>query len=69
MAAIEYWGLDWHRNLDIVHNETNLYSTDLFAQEAVNIINKHNTSEVCLYKVCLYAIFEELHFNVVDQLA
>ncbi|XP_052277108.1 arylsulfatase J-like isoform X3 [Dreissena polymorpha] len=41
----EYWGLDWRRNLDLLRNETNLYSTDLFAQEAVNIINKHNTSE------------------------
>lgn len=44
-ADPEYWGLDWRRNLDLIRNETNLYSTDLFTAEAVNIINKHDTSE------------------------
>ncbi|KAH3710077.1 hypothetical protein DPMN_069543 [Dreissena polymorpha] len=44
-AEPEYWGLDWRRNLILLRNEINLYSSDLFAQEAVNIINKHNTSE------------------------
>ncbi|XP_052803312.1 arylsulfatase B-like isoform X1 [Mya arenaria] len=44
-ADLAYWGLDWRRNLDLLRNETNLYSTDLFTAEAVNIIRNHNTSE------------------------
>ncbi|KAL4229106.1 hypothetical protein ACF0H5_012145 [Mactra antiquata] len=44
-AVPEYWGIDWRRNLDLIRNETNMYSTDLFTQEAVNVINNHNTSE------------------------
>ncbi|XP_053408550.1 arylsulfatase B-like isoform X4 [Mercenaria mercenaria] len=44
-ANPEYWGVDWRRNLDLIRNETNLYSTDLFTVEAVNIINKHDTSQ------------------------
>lgn len=44
-ADPEYWGLDWRRNLTLIRNETNLYSTDLFTAEAVNIINKHNKSQ------------------------
>ncbi|XP_053408554.1 arylsulfatase B-like isoform X8 [Mercenaria mercenaria] len=45
MVGKEYWGVDWRRNLDLIRNETNLYSTDLFTVEAVNIINKHDTSQ------------------------
>ncbi|KAK3607928.1 hypothetical protein CHS0354_006522 [Potamilus streckersoni] len=44
-ADLEYWGLDWRRNLDVLRNETNLYSTDLFTKEAVSIISNHNVSE------------------------
>ena len=44
-----YWGLDWRRNENLLRNETNMYSTELFTAETVNIINNHNTSEVtCL---------------------
>ncbi|XP_060557801.1 arylsulfatase B-like isoform X1 [Ruditapes philippinarum] len=44
-ANPEYWGLDWRRNLDLIRNETEMYSTDLFTAEAVNIIKKHDTKE------------------------
>ena len=40
------WGLDWRRNGEVIHNETELYSTELFTEEAIQLINKHNMSQV-----------------------
>ena len=42
----EMWGLDFRRNDEIVKTAYGQYSTEVFTQEAVDIINTHNTSEV-----------------------
>lgn len=41
-----YFGLDFRRNLDVVSNETGLYSTERFTAEAVSKIENHNKSQV-----------------------
>ncbi|KAL4228922.1 hypothetical protein ACF0H5_011963 [Mactra antiquata] len=61
-ANLDYWGIDWRRNLNLVRNETNMYSTDLFTLEAVDIINKHNTSE----PLFLYLPHQAVHRGNID---
>ncbi|KAL4235320.1 hypothetical protein ACF0H5_006955 [Mactra antiquata] len=51
------WGLDWRRNSELIRNETNVYSTDLFTSEAQKIINNHNVSE----PLFLYLPFQAVH--------
>jgi arylsulfatase B len=38
------WGLDMRRNMDVAYDLHGSYSTDVFAKEAVNVINSHNSS-------------------------
>lgn len=39
------WGLDMRRGLDVAYDLHGKYSTDIFTEESVNIIDKHNTSK------------------------
>ncbi|XP_060530121.1 arylsulfatase I-like [Cylas formicarius] len=39
------WGLDMRENLSIAYNLHGQYSTDLFTQESVRLINSHDTSK------------------------
>ncbi|RZC32788.1 Sulfatase domain containing protein [Asbolus verrucosus] len=38
------WGFDMRRNMELAFDLHGQYSTDVYAQEAVNIINNHNSS-------------------------
>jgi arylsulfatase A-like enzyme len=38
------WGLDMRRNMEVAYDLHGSYSTDVFAKEAVNVINSHNSS-------------------------
>lgn len=40
-----YWGYDMRRNMSVAHDCYGIYTTDLFTDEAVKIINQHNTSK------------------------
>lgn len=39
------WGLDMRRNLDVAYDVHGRYSTDLFTDESVRLINQHNVSQ------------------------
>lgn len=49
------WGLDFHHNMESVVDQLGKYSTEIFTDQAVKIISKHNNSEVCilLFNLCL----------------
>ncbi|GFR70811.1 arylsulfatase [Elysia marginata] len=51
------WGLDFRRDKQLLWNCTGLYSTTLFRDEAVRIINQHNESE----PLFLYLPFQAVH--------
>lgn len=40
-----YWGYDMRRNMNVAHDAYGKYSTDLFTEEAVNVIRQHNKSQ------------------------
>lgn len=53
------WGLDFHHNMESVVDQLGKYSTEIFTDQAVKIISKHNSSEVCvllLLSLCLVFI-------------
>ncbi|XP_065206161.1 arylsulfatase B-like isoform X2 [Planococcus citri] len=52
-----YDGLDLRRNMNVTWNYTGQYSTDIFTQESVDIINSHNTSE----PLFLYLAHQAVH--------
>ncbi|XP_046575330.1 arylsulfatase I-like [Haliotis rubra] len=51
------WGLDFRRNLDVVHDDDEQYSTTLFATEASDVIKAHNQSK----SLFLYLAFQAVH--------
>jgi len=51
------WGVDWRRDKELMWNYTGRYSTEVFRDEAVNIINTHNQSE----PLFLYLPFQAVH--------
>uniref|UniRef100_A0A0B7ANH2 Sulfatase N-terminal domain-containing protein n=1 Tax=Arion vulgaris TaxID=1028688 RepID=A0A0B7ANH2_9EUPU len=56
-ANLDQWGMDFRRDKDLLWNYTGLYSTDIFRDEAVRIINEHNKSEALF----LYLPFQSVH--------
>lgn len=42
------WGLDFHHNMESVVDQLGNYSTEIFTDQAVKIISKHNNSKVCV---------------------
>ena len=40
------WGLDFRRDMTVLYNMTGNYSTQLFTDEALSIIRRHDTTEV-----------------------
>ncbi|KAK7076345.1 hypothetical protein SK128_003349 [Halocaridina rubra] len=40
-----YWGYDMRRNMSVARDVYGKYTTDLFTEEAVDVIMKHNTSQ------------------------
>ncbi|XP_045133801.1 arylsulfatase B-like isoform X2 [Portunus trituberculatus] len=40
-----FWGYDMRRNMDVASDAYGKYATDLFTEEAVNVINEHNKSQ------------------------
>lgn len=42
------YGLDLHRNGELVKDKFGVYGTHMFTDEALNIIHNHNTSQVLL---------------------
>ncbi|CAG5130887.1 unnamed protein product [Candidula unifasciata] len=56
-ANLDQWGLDFRRDKEITWNYTNQYSTEIFKNEAVRIINEHNKSE----PLFLYLPFQSVH--------
>ncbi|XP_048238380.1 arylsulfatase B-like [Haliotis rufescens] len=61
-AWLSQWGLDFRRNMDLLDNYTGQYSTELFTQEAVNIINTHDQKEPLL----LYLPYQAVHSANLD---
>ncbi|XP_025082392.1 arylsulfatase B-like isoform X1 [Pomacea canaliculata] len=62
-ANLDQWGLDFRRDMQVLYNYTGLYSTDLFTQEAVSIINRHNKSE----PLFLYLPYQSVHSGNADS--
>ncbi|GFO38158.1 arylsulfatase j-like [Plakobranchus ocellatus] len=54
---LEEWGLDFRKDKDLLRNYTGLYSTTLFRDEAVRIIEDHDKSE----PLFLYLPFQAVH--------
>ncbi|KAL5009860.1 hypothetical protein ScPMuIL_012165 [Solemya velum] len=52
-----YWGLDFRRDMEVVRNETEHYSTELFTAEAEKVIEQHNTSK----PLFLYLAHQAVH--------
>lgn len=54
----KHWkGVDLHNNDQVVRSETGHYSTHLFTQEVINIIEQHSTSE----PLFVYLPFQAVH--------
>ncbi|GFT97981.1 arylsulfatase B [Nephila pilipes] len=53
----ELWGLDLHQNMKTVTEDLGKYSTFLFADQATNIIQNHNTSK----PLFLYVAYQAVH--------
>ncbi|KAK7495650.1 hypothetical protein BaRGS_00013097 [Batillaria attramentaria] len=56
-ANKDQWGLDFRRDMQVLRNYTGYYSTQLFTDEAVRIINTHNKSE----PLFLYLPYQAVH--------
>ncbi|XP_012939276.1 arylsulfatase I [Aplysia californica] len=56
-ANLAMWGVDFQRDKDLLWNYTGQYSTEIFQDEAVNIIKTHNDSE----PLFLYLPFQAVH--------
>ncbi|GFO20218.1 arylsulfatase j-like [Plakobranchus ocellatus] len=56
-ANEDQWGLDFRRNKELLWNCTGQYSTTLFRDEAVKILEQHNVSE----PLFLYLPFQAVH--------
>jgi len=56
-AILSQWGLDFRRDKELLRNYTGLYSTDVFRDEAVKIIDQHNATE----PLFLYLPFQAVH--------
>ncbi|XP_078346460.1 arylsulfatase J-like [Oculina patagonica] len=57
------WGLDLRNNTEPVHNQWGNYRTHLFTDQAVNVINTHNTSK----PLFLYLAHEAVHSALAHQ--
>lgn len=56
------WGLDFHHNMESVVDQLGNYSTEIFTDQAVKIISKHNSSKVCILLLFnLYLVFMSVH--------
>lgn len=62
-AYDENYGLDLRRNEEVIHNETGHYITNIYTNEAVNIINNHNKSE----PLFLYVAHQAVHSGNADD--
>ncbi|KAK0055869.1 arylsulfatase I [Biomphalaria pfeifferi] len=56
-ANLQQWGLDFRQDKDLLWNYTGKYSTDIFKDEALRIINEHNKSQ----PLFLYLPFQSVH--------
>lgn len=56
-ADLSQWGLDLRRDKELLWNYTGKYSTEVFKEEAVKIINEHNKSQ----PLFLYLPFQAVH--------
>ncbi|KAH9492435.1 hypothetical protein Btru_051104 [Bulinus truncatus] len=56
-ANLEQYGFDFRRDKDLLWNYTGKYSTDIFKEEAIRIINEHNKSQ----PLFLYLPFQAVH--------
>ncbi|KAK7495658.1 hypothetical protein BaRGS_00013105 [Batillaria attramentaria] len=61
-AIPDQWGLDFRRDMQVLYNYTGYYSTQLFTDEAVRIINTHNKSE----PLFLYLPYQAVHSGNAD---
>lgn len=43
---LKSWGLDFHRNGEVLKTEYGRYSTEIFNDEAIKIIDEHDTEKV-----------------------
>ncbi|KAL9955582.1 hypothetical protein ACROYT_G036923 [Oculina patagonica] len=57
------WGLDLRNNTEPVHNQWGNYRTHLFTDQAVNVINSHNTSK----PLFLYLAHAAVHSALAHQ--
>ncbi|XP_059146181.1 arylsulfatase I-like [Physella acuta] len=56
-ANLEQWGVDFRKDTELVWNYTGKYSTDVFKEEAVKVINNHDKSQ----PLFLYLPFQAVH--------
>lgn len=57
------WGLDMRRNMNVAYDLHGKYSTDVFTEEAVNIISKHNKTQPLFLYVSHVAVHSGNGYN------
>lgn len=57
------WGLDMRRNLSIAYDLHGQYSTEIFTNEAVNIIESHNKSNPLFLYIAHAAVHSGNPYN------
>ena len=62
-----YCGLDFRRNNEEIRNETGHYSANLFTNEAINIIENHNSEEVGTCKIVGYILLRITNIIIYHQ--
>lgn len=58
------WGTDFHRDLNTIRNAGGKYVTDLFTERAVEIINKHNSSQPLFLYLAHIAVHVSNSYNL-----